>query len=104
MARNEHDIFDPDSLGYVDTRYFIEHCVGCEPCKIVLARPSKDEAVTAWNARSERTCENLLDDHSCDFECSACGFSVSTFPDEGTDWHTPFWSYCPNCGAKVAPC
>ena len=52
--------------------------------------------------RPERTCENLLDDHCCDFECSECGFSVRTVPGEGTDWHTPFWSYCPNCGAKVA--
>ncbi len=49
----------------------------------------------------ERTCENLLDYHPCYFECSECGFSAITLPDEGADWHTPFWSYCPNCGVKV---
>lgn len=60
-----------------------------------------DKAVAAWNARAERECGNLLDDHSCDFECSECGFSVSTVPEGPADWQTPFWSYCPNCGAKV---
>lgn len=53
----------------------------------------------AWMAM--RTCENLLDDHPCDFECSKCGFSVSTVPEGAADWQTTSWSYCPNCGAKV---
>ena len=48
-----------------------------------------------------RTCENLLDDHPCDFECSKCGFSASTVPEGAADWQTTSWSYCPNCGAKV---
>lgn len=78
------------------------------------------EALAAWNARAAvtdeqfatavhdgrvwqrvRTCENLLDHSPCVFECSECGFSVRTVPDGPADWQTTFWSYCPNCGAKV---
>ena len=83
--------------------------IGCE-----------EKAVSVWNTRAAvtdeqftraihdgrawmamRTCENLLDDHPCDFECSKCGFSVSTVPEGAADWQTTSWSYCPNCGAKV---
>ena len=79
-----------------------------------------DFLVSAWNTRVAvtdgqfalavhdgrawepvRTCENLLDDHPCDFECSKCGFSASTVPEGPADWQTTFWGYCPNCGAKV---
>lgn len=81
----------------------------------------KDDAISAWNARAAvtdeqfaravhdgrvwqvvRECENLLDHSPCGFECSECGFSVRTVPDGPADWQTPFWSHCPNCGAKVA--
>lgn len=79
------------------------------------------DVIAAWNARAAvtdeqfamavhdgkawqrvRTCENVLDHSPCAFECSECGFSVSTVPEGPADWQTAFWSYCPNCGAKVA--
>lgn len=95
---NEHDIFDPDSLGYVDTRYFIEHCVGCDTCKIVLARPSKEEAVAAWNARAERTCRRVVEvpaERGCGQPalravCSECGDKLGVTA-----------AFCKRCGAKV---
>lgn len=49
---DERDVFDPISLGWVDTHYFTVHCVGCESCEIVISRLSKDDAVAAWNARA----------------------------------------------------
>lgn len=82
---------------------------------------SAGAARIAWNARAAvtdeqfatavhdgrvwkvvRECDNLLDHSPCAFECSECGFSVRTVPDGPADWQTPFWSYCPRCGAKVA--
>lgn len=117
---DEQDVFDPISLGWIDSRCITYHCVGCESCEIEVSRLSKDDAMTAWNARAAvddeqfaravhdgeawqkvRTCENVLDHSPCAFECSECGFSVRTVPDGPADWQTPFWRHCPNCGAKV---
>ena len=99
--------------------------VGCvnDECPVMpctKASGSVAEAVEKWNARAAATdeqfavavhdgrawqrvreCRNVLDDHPCDFECSECGFSVSTVPEGPADWQTAFWSHCPNCGAKV---
>lgn len=89
-------------------------------CGCSIIKSDTAGAIAAWNARAAvtdeqfsmavhdgrvwrvvRECENVLDHSPCDFECSECGFSVRTVPDGPADWQTPFWGYCPNCGAKV---
>lgn len=102
---DEQDVFDPISLGWIDTRCIVYHCVGCESCEIVISRLSKDDAEAAWNTRAERTCEMVeLDDVSWDEyagvadgarRCSLCG---ALFIRNGD---VPRPNYCPNCGAKV---
>ena len=61
---------------------------------------TKPEAVAAWNARAERTCQCTTDDNAWCFACSECG---KTFP--RSDLHYAHnhgeINYCPNCGAKV---
>lgn len=94
--------------------------IGCDACEFCMSGETDEETVAKWNARAAvtdeqftmavhdgrawqvvRECENVLDHSPCAFECSECGFSVRTVPDGPADWQTPFWSYCPNCGAKV---
>lgn len=59
-------------------------------------RVSIDEAIDAWNTRSERTCiaeENIDASYGdCMFVCSECGADLD---------NEEFPNYCPNCGAKV---
>jgi DNA-directed RNA polymerase subunit RPC12/RpoP len=50
------------------------------------------EAIAAWNSRAERTC-NLIEDRGL-LHCSNCGGVA-----EKQSW--AYWTYCPNCGAKV---
>ena len=100
-----NDVHDPDTLGYLDTVSCTMFAVGCESCEIVVSRKTKDGAMTAWNARAERTCEMVeLDDVSWDEyagvadgarRCSLCG---ALFIRNGD---VPRPNYCPNCGAKV---
>lgn len=52
---DEQDLFDPISLGWVDTRCVTWHCVGCESCEVVISRLSKDDAIAVWNARAAVT-------------------------------------------------
>lgn len=104
---------------------FDVQCQQCGAIPFIGSRTSERktmaDVIAAWNARAAvtdeqfslavhdgeawqvvRTCENVLDHSPCHFECSECGFSVRTVPDGAADWQTPFWRYCPNCGAKVA--
>lgn len=59
---------------------------------------SEEEAFTAWNQRSERTCITITSPHGV-HACSECGehFSLADCFTELAE-HP---SYCPNCGAKV---
>lgn len=66
-------------------------CMGYETW---LLKPTKEEAIAAWNRRAERTCRNLNPPSCRDFECSECGESS-----EFTPGFMP--NYCPNCGARV---
>lgn len=54
---DEQDVFDPTSMGWIDTRCVTWHCAGCESCEIEIARLSRDDAAAAWNARAEPTLE-----------------------------------------------
>lgn len=103
---------------------FDVQCQQCGAIPFIGSRTSEKktmaDVVAAWNARAAvtdeqfslavhdgrtwqeaRECENVLDHSPCAFECSECGFSVRTVPEGPADWQTPFWRYCPNCGAKV---
>lgn len=53
------------------------------------------EAITAWNARVERTCHDRSVDSSEQFYCSECECTV----DKPLLWGE--LNYCPGCGRKV---
>ena len=75
-----------------------EWSVFCDICKTSLHNENhcdtRDDAISAWNRRAERTCRNLNPPSCRDFECSECGESS-----EFTPGFMP--NYCPNCGARV---
>lgn len=58
------------------------------------------EAITAWNARAERTCKSMTDDNAWCFMCSECGKSFPRSQLHLAHNHGEI-NYCPNCGAKV---
>ena len=95
------DVFDPQSLGWIENHCFITYCVGCDPCKVVISRRSKEDAAAAWNARAERTCRMVPMWEESDAngyvtcECDACGWMADYAADS-----EPF-GWCASCGAKV---
>lgn len=84
--------------------------VGCSICDarvgntIYAIGKTRDEAITDWNTRAERTCRAIPHDNLNESEgmgdawevCSECGALLAVITDNQT---TP--NYCPNCGAKV---
>ena len=52
-------------------------------------KPTEDEAIAAWNARAERTCERFWT--GAEMICSSCAHQLNS----------KTANYCPNCGAKV---
>lgn len=69
--------------------------VWCPNCKASTdAHTCKGGAIEAWNTRAERTCQ-LIEDSGL-LHCSECGGVA-----EERLW--AYWSYCPNCGARVTP-
>ena len=52
---------------------------------------SKQNAISHWNRRAERTCHHKDGAFGIETECGA-RYDV---------WAEGAWSYCPNCGAKV---
>lgn len=62
------------------------------------------DVIEAWNRRSERVCHNT--GGACVmFECSGCGCVVDALEEPYMDVRESRdvdFSYCPNCGAKVA--
>ena len=91
------------------------YTVGCSDSECMghetwLLKPTKEEAIAAWNRRAERTCRNVCEWNidTFHFTCSECGAEIG-----GDDWgDSPVFvgdyheqlSYCPNCGAKVVGC
>ena len=75
-----------------------EWSVFCDMCKTSLHNENhcdtREDAISAWNRRAERTCRNLNPPSCRDFECSECGESS-----EFTPGFMP--NYCPHCGARV---
>ncbi len=96
---DEQDVLDPISLGYIDTRCITWYCVGCESCEMSTSRLSRDDAVTAWNTRAERTCR-MEPAVGGGWYCSECHIWVA--PDamaNATEHMAP--RFCLNCCAKV---
>ena len=75
-----------------------EWSVFCDMCKTSFHNENhcdtREDAISAWNRRAERTCRNLNPPSCRDFECSECGESS-----EFTPGFMP--NYCPHCGARV---
>lgn len=78
-----------------------------------LIYDSREEAISHWNRRAERTCNVVFRSHKVSQtqtalvkSCSGCGFEFgteieNTFPFEVTINSISIPNYCPNCGAKV---
>ena len=48
----EREIYDSDTLGYVDTEYFTKYGVSCTGCNCLMAEyKSEEKAIKAWNTR-----------------------------------------------------
>lgn len=91
--------------------------VWCE-CGLHMSARTLKEAMTAWNARAERTCRfSLEEDREMLAEKAACGpgeFVTQDMPDllwtcsacgeqykNGLDALPGWLRHCPSCGAKV---
>ena len=88
------------------------YTVGCSDSECMghetwLLKPTKEEAIAAWNRRAERTCRNVCEWNidTFHFTCSECGAEIG-----GDDWgDSPVFvgdyheqlRYCPSCGARV---
>lgn len=79
--------------------------VFCGECRIMQSWfDMKEEAITAWNRRAERTCHPVdyhidIDEGCIASTCSECGELLVNFDFEQNP-PKPV-GYCPNCGAKV---
>lgn len=49
----EHDLYDSNTLGFLETYETTEHCVGCEEC-LAMVGPfvTKKQAIKSWNTRA----------------------------------------------------
>lgn len=85
-----------------------EWSVFCDMCKTTLHNENRcetrEDAVSAWNRRAERTCRAVL--HRVEHQegivartCSECGEILVCFDFE-QDPPKPI-GYCPGCGARV---
>lgn len=78
----------------------LTHClIHCDECSARLSAETENDAVEAWNRRTERTCRYVRDHTGvagnwfC--KCSECG---AEFDERMVDRH---FVYCPECGARV---
>lgn len=69
-----------------------EWSVFCDMCKTSLHNENhcdtREEAISAWNRRDERTCRQIVDGETA--SCSECGERMTSFS-----------LHCPSCGARV---
>lgn len=86
-----------------------EWSVFCDMCKTSFHNENhcdtREEAISAWNRRAERTCRNT-DYDTKSITCSECGettrntlFWVDVDGGRTVNGHRP--RFCSNCGAKV---
>lgn len=75
--------------------------VKCKNCRINgVHHTTEAEAIAAWNARAERTCniEHAKSGAMYDvWRCSACGYEYA----ESVSETSIVQNFCPNCGARV---
>ena len=97
----EHDLYDSNTLGFLETYETTEHYVGCKECLAMVGTfVTKKQAVKAWNTRAERTCHFDQTDKIPTtsgmirvWECSNCGRECEEL--------NGVYEYCPHCKAKV---
>ena len=85
-----------------------EWSVFCDMCKTSFHNENhcdtREDAISAWNRRAERTCHPVdyhidIDEGFIASTCSECGELLVNFDFEQNP-PKPV-GYCPNCGAKV---
>ena len=92
----ESDVYDEETLGYVDTVERTEYAVMCQDCECSSRMSANREmAANSWNRRAERTCRIVRVQPGW-WECDACGRSIRWDLDEPPHVH-----YCPRCGARA---
>lgn len=78
------------------------YTVGCSDSECMgyetwLLKPTREEAMAAWNRRAERTCHMDMTEEGEGryrmWECGECGHSCEDVFGS--------YEYCPHCGAKV---
>ena len=87
------------------------YTVGCSDSECMgyetwLLKPTKEEAIAAWNRRAGRTCQFFYDEKPGEYMCSACGEQVSgSNPDDEYEVSAKavleWFNFCPHCGARV---
>ena len=88
--------------------------VFCDMCKTSFHNENhcdtRDDAISAWNRRAERTCRNLLsgqydgETFKCSERVHVCEVAITDEPEPFscfTDWYCELQAYCPHCGARV---
>ena len=51
----ERNIYDPVTLGYVDTEVYTKYGVGCPVCGAIVAEQNSiEKAIKAWNTRTPK--------------------------------------------------
>ena len=100
LQANSDLLFCPFCGGDAHVKEVVSACetlytVGCSDSECMgyetwLLKPTKDEAISAWNRRAERTCHMI--DNGCELCCSEC--------DTRNEYDLEP-NYCLNCGAKV---
>ena len=100
LQANSDLLFCPFCGGDAHVKEVVSACetlytVGCSDSECMgyetwLLKPTKDEAISAWNRRAERTCHMI--DNGCELCCSEC--------DTRHEYDLEP-NYCLNCGAKV---
>ena len=83
------------------------YTVGCSDSECMghetwLLKPTKEEAIAAWNRRAERTCRMEWRDNGDGYppsvRCSACGGWLDAVADVED---VALFEFCPMCGARV---
>ena len=107
----EHDLYDSNTLGFLETYETTEHYVGCKECLAMVGTfVTKKQAIKSWNTRAERTCHPFVSPDGAGWYaigCSNCGHGFAdNNPDKAYLLRISKRSdimprYCSGCGAKV---
>ena len=109
LRANSDLLFCPFCGGEAHIKEVVSACsvvytVGCSDSECMgfetlLCKTTPEEAIAAWNRRTERTCRDISQDDGW-LMCSECGAFTAHLG--LTDAVSPIpIRYCPNCGARV---